>query len=236
MSIASIDRADWVKPNPLADPRSLESRFRARRFAHIKGLIDDALQARDRVDIVDLGGTEQYWQIAADYLNQHRGRLSITLVNNEPTVPPSDPLFASVEGDACDPDLFGGRRFDVVHSNSVIEHVGDWSRMQAFADNVVRLSERYFVQTPNYWFPLEPHFRVVGFQWLPLPARAALMRRFNLGFFPRAKTPEEAWDNVREIRLLDRRMMMALFPQAELRIEKVAGFAKSVMVVGRAST
>ncbi|HEX2018381.1 MAG TPA: SAM-dependent methyltransferase [Aurantimonas sp.] len=236
MSIATIENAGWVKPNPLADPKSIERRFRARRFAHIRALIDDALQVRDQVDILDLGGTEQYWQIAADYLDQHRGRLSITLVNNEPTPPPVDPLFASVEGDACDAGLFDGRRFDVVHSNSVIEHVGEWPRMQAFANNVVRLSERYFVQTPNYWFPLEPHFRVVGFQWLPLPVRAALMRRFNLGFFPRARTPEEAWNNVRDIRLLDRRMMATLFPQAELRIEKVAGLPKSVMVIGRAET
>lgn len=233
MSTASIENVGWVKPNPLADPRSIESRFRARRFAHIRALIDEALAVRDRVDIVDLGGTEQYWQIAADYLDRHRNRLSITLVNNEPTPPPADPLFTSIEGDACNPGLFDDRRFDVVHSNSVIEHVGEWPRMQAFAANVVRLSDRYFVQTPNYWFPLEPHFRVVGFQWLPLPVRAAMMRHFDLGFFPRAKTPQEAWTNVREIRLLDRRMMATLFPGADLRIEKVAGLSKSVMVIAR---
>ncbi len=121
-------------------------------------------------------------------------------------------MFKSLHGNACDPDLLAGRRFDLVHSNSVIEHVGDWAAMVAFSRTVHRLSDRHFIQTPNYWFPLEPHFRVVGFQFLPLRLRASLTRHFNLGFFPRAASVEEAWSNVRDIRLLDRSMMATLFP------------------------
>ncbi|MEX6506010.1 class I SAM-dependent methyltransferase [Jiella sp. M17.18] len=223
----------WVKPDPLSNPLSIERRFRARRFEHVRSLIEECLQQKERVEIVDLGGTEKYWLIAEDFLREQSGRVAITLVNNEPIDPPKSNIFTSLLGDACDPALFGDRRFDLVHSNSVIEHVGERERMAAFARNVRRMSDRYYVQTPNFWFPLEPHFRVVGFQWLPLPLRAMLMRQFNLGFFPRARTVEEAWNNVREIRLLDRRAVAELFPSAEIRIERVAGLAKSVMAIGR---
>ncbi|MCE7030232.1 class I SAM-dependent methyltransferase [Jiella avicenniae] len=231
MTIANAEAGSWVKPDPMSNPRSIERRFRANRFRHVRQLLEAALAERDRVEVLDLGGTEAYWAIAEDFLAEHRGRIGITLVNNEPIPEPKNAALSAVSGDACDAGLFAGRRFDLVHSNSVIEHVGEVDRMQAFADNVRRLSDRYFVQTPNFWFPLEPHFRVLGFQWLPLSLRVALMQRRNLGFFPRAESHEEAWRNVAEIRLLDRRLMRRLFPEADLRDERVAGLTKSLMAV-----
>ncbi|MCQ0988342.1 class I SAM-dependent methyltransferase [Jiella marina] len=215
----------------MSNPQSVERQFRARRFRHMRAMIDACLREKETVEILDLGGTEDYWRIAEDYLAQNAGRIHITMVNNEPGVPPSSAAFSAAAGDACDPELFAGRRFDIVHSNSVIEHVGDEARMAAFADNVRRLSDRFFVQTPNYWFPLEPHFRFVGFQWLPLGMRIALMQRFNLGFFPRARSYEEAHANVAEIRLLDRRMMRCLFPEAAIVDEKIFGLTKSLMAI-----
>ncbi|NDW07001.1 class I SAM-dependent methyltransferase [Jiella pacifica] len=231
MTIASAEAGSWVKPDPMSNPRSIERRFRAKRFRHVRQLLETALSEKDRIEVLDLGGTEAYWAIAEDFLAEHRGRIGITLVNNEPIPEPKSAALSAVSGDACDAGLFGGKRFDLVHSNSVIEHVGEVDRMQAFADNVRRLSDRYFIQTPNFWFPLEPHFRVLGFQWLPLSLRAALMQRRNLGFFPRAESREEAWRNVAEIRLLDRKLMRRLFPEAELRDERVAGLTKSLMAV-----
>ncbi|RIY02585.1 SAM-dependent methyltransferase [Aureimonas flava] len=221
----------WVKPDPLSNPKSLERRFRARRFAQVAPLIEAALARRRHVEILDLGGTEAYWEIGADLLRRHAGRITVTLVNNEPAAEPRSAMFRSVDGNACDPALFEGRRFDLVHSNSVIEHVGDWDAMVAFSRTVHRLADRHFVQTPNYWFPLEPHFRVVGFQYLPLAVRAYLSRHFNLGFFPRAGSVEEAWSNVRDIRLLDRAMMRTLFPGSRIASERVAGLTKSIMAI-----
>ncbi len=231
MTVAHSEAGSWVKPDPMSNPRSIERRFRANRFRNVRRLLESALAEKDRIEVLDLGGTEAYWAIAEDFLAQHQGRIRITLLNNEQGEAPKNPIFNTMSGDACDGALLAGRRFDLVHSNSVVEHVGDTDRMKAFADNVRRLSDRYFVQTPNYWFPLEPHFRVIGFQWLPLSLRVALMQRRNLGFFPRAKTREEAYNNVADIRLLDRKMMRRLFPEADLREERVAGLTKSLMAV-----
>ncbi|TFF18668.1 SAM-dependent methyltransferase [Jiella endophytica] len=231
MTTANLEGSSWVKPDPMSNPQSLERQFRTRRFRHVRQLLEAALEKQERIEVLDLGGTEAYWSIAADFIAEHQGRISITLLNNEPIDPPKSDVFQAISGDACDGELFAGRSFDVVHSNSVIEHVGEFGRMQAFADNVRRLSDAYFVQTPNYWFPLEPHFRVVGFQWLPVAVRAALMQRYNLGFFPRAQSREEARRNVEEIRLLDARMMKRLFPEATQIEERVAGLTKSIMAL-----
>ncbi|WP_416357726.1 methyltransferase domain-containing protein [Aureimonas phyllosphaerae] len=227
----TIAADDWVKPNPLSNPESLEFRFRARRFAQVASLIEAALATRREIEILDLGGTETYWNIGAELLARHAGRITITLVNNEAAPEPQGAMFRNHFGNACDPTLFNGRQFDLVHSNSVIEHVGDWDAMVAFSRTVHRLGSRHFIQTPNYWFPLEPHFRVVGFQYLPIALRAALTRHFNLGFFPRARSAAEAWSNVRDIRLLDARMMRTLFPGSRIEMERVAGLNKSIMAI-----
>lgn len=221
----------WIKPDPFSDPQSHERRFRTKRFALLRPLIEQALSEKHQIEICDLGGTEVYWAIGAEFLAAHAGRITITLVNNEEASAPTTDLFRTVSGDACSPALFAGRTFDLVHSNSVIEHVGERDMMKAFADTVHRLSSRHFIQTPNYWFPLEPHFRFPGFQFLPVKLRAAMMERFNIGFFPRAKTPEEAWRNVRDIRLLTARMMREFFPHSEIAIERVAGLSKSIMAI-----
>ena len=121
--------------------------------------------------------------------------------------------------------------FDLVHSNSVIEHVGSWPDFETFARNVRRLAPRYFVQTPNYWFPYEPHFRFPGFQYLPRLVRAALLNQFELGFFSRVDTTEEALHIVDHHRLLSSREMSTLFPDSEIHHEVWKGFRKSLMAI-----
>lgn len=217
--------------DPYSDRASLEFRFRARRFAKVRALIEDALAERGEARILDLGGTETYWLIGEDFIEQNRNRIEITLVNLEQEAVRDESVFRSLAGDATDPDLFAGEIFDLVHSNSVIEHVGDWSRMLRFAANTKRLSKRYYVQTPNYWFPYEPHFRFPGFQYLPKSARVALLRRFSLGFFRPVEDPEEARAIIDHHTLISTRQMRLLFDDAEISHEKVFGLNKSIIAV-----
>ena len=42
--------------------------------------------------------------------------------------------------------MFGEREFDVIFSNSVIEHVGQFADQQRMADEVRRVGEGYWVQ------------------------------------------------------------------------------------------
>ncbi len=219
--------------NPYTDRTSLEFKFRARRFAKVQALIEDALAERGEARILDLGGTETYWLIGEDFIQKNRDRIKITLVNLEQAPIRDTALFLSVAGSATDQELFAGEQFDLVHSNSVIEHVGDWEQMVRFAANTKRLAPRYYVQTPNYWFPYEPHFRFPGFQYLPRTLRIALLQRFSLGFFERVEQREEARDIIAHHCLVSTRQMRSLFDDAEISHEKVAGLKKSIIAVRR---
>jgi hypothetical protein len=117
---------------------------------------------------------------------------------------------------------FADREFPVAYSNSVIEHIPK-QLQRAFADEVRRVGERYFVQTPNRWFPIEPHYQVPLFQFLPKPLRRAINKRFTLGFQPKGY-----WE---EITLLSARDMKRLFPDATIHRERVFGLTKSLMAV-----
>jgi len=61
--------------------------------------------------------------------------------------------------------------FDLVFSNSVIEHVGDFERMRQFVHEARRVAKSYWIQTPSKWFPIEPHCGM-PFWWLLASAPA----------------------------------------------------------------
>lgn len=223
--------ASPVKADPYVNKQSLEFRFRERRFERIRQLIQSILDTNGRCSIIDLGGTEKYWLIGEDFIRRNRQRLSITVVNTELEDIHDRELFSFIKGSATAPDLGGGRSFDLVHSNSVIEHVGSWEEMQRFAENARRLAPRYYIQTPNYWFPYEPHFRFPGFQYLPEAVRVRLIMRWSLGFFRRIESRAEADDIIAHHCLISAREMRVLFPDAEVSYEKAFGLNKSILAL-----
>jgi hypothetical protein len=132
--------------------------------------------------VVDLGGEFQSWQQAPARPAQ------LVTVNTGWQAENSQQLAAelgwvrNVVGDACDlPDELRGERFDLVFSNSVIEHVGGHARRVAFADSVHALGDHHWIQTPNRYFPIEPHMLFPGAQFLPSGVRARLIRRWPVG-------------------------------------------------------
>lgn len=69
-------------------------------------------------------------------------------------------------GDACDLP-WGDKHFDIVYSNAVIEHIGDFERQKKMAAEVMRVGKSWFVTTPNRWFPFEFHMRLPLVTWIP---------------------------------------------------------------------
>jgi SAM-dependent methyltransferase len=119
---------------------------------------------------------------------------------------------------------FSDDEFGAVFSSSTIEHVP--KRLQAaFAAEIRRVGRRYFVQTPNRYFPIEPHYQFPFFQFLPERVQRALNNRFSLGWREKGH-----WE---EVNLLSARQLRKLFPDAEIHRERVLGLTKSLMAVRR---
>jgi hypothetical protein len=95
------------------------------------------------------------------------------------------------------------------------------------AEEVRRVGKRYFVQTPNRYFPLEPHFLFPFFQFLPIKVRVWLLQNFKLGWIEKTPDLQKATEIVESIRLLGKREFLSLFPHAHLYEEKVFGMTKS---------
>ena len=119
------------------NPNSLSSRFRRARARRIVELIQAAHAERGEVRMIDLGGEPDYWARNFDRAFLDASKVHITLVNPQ-AFRVDDPLFTATVGDACALPEQADLSFDLVHSNSVVEHVGDWPRMEAFAGEVRR--------------------------------------------------------------------------------------------------
>jgi hypothetical protein len=215
--------------DPYTDPRSMEYRIRQKRYRGLKALIDQSLARNGRCRIIDLGGAELYWQ-AGSGGHIDDPRITVDLVNLE-ELPVGKPNFRGFAGDACDLGDLNDRSYDLVHSNSLIEHVGSWENMTKVAGNVRRLAPSYYVQSPYFWFPIEPHFRFPLWHWMPESWRYRLIMRRDIGYQKKADSVHDAMRSVQSATLLDRGQYATLFPDAEIRDEKFFGLTKSLIAV-----
>lgn len=197
--------------------------FRGRRF----GLFSRLVANRSRpIRILDLGGKEPYWSRLGV---EDDSEYAVTLLNLE-EVPTTLPGFRSMAGDATDLSSIDLTEFDILHSNSTIEHLFTWESQRKMAAEIVESGLPYWVQTPNYWFPIEPHFHWLGWQWYPRWMRIAMLRRVRCGFRGPVPDRDEAARHVDEVRLLSAREMRSLFPNATLYSERIGPLTKSLVV------
>ncbi|MEA2224950.1 MAG: hypothetical protein QOE67_232 [Solirubrobacteraceae bacterium] len=120
-----------------------------------------------------------------------------------------------VRADASDGLPFADDEFDLVYCSSVIEHVAP-ARREAFARELRRVGRGWFVQTPAFSFPLEPHALLPFAHWLPVGLRRRYWRLGAAG----------AWE---EISLLRRAEVQRLFGPALA--ERVGPLVKSWVCV-----
>ena len=209
-------------------PRSFRrSQFREERFkAYVRPIIGAVIAARGSCRILDLGGDADYWQF-----DLPASGVEIWLLNIEARPPSPDPRFHVVQGDARDVNAFGDGSFDFVHSNSLIEHVGRWADMKRVAAEIRRLAPAYYVQTPNFWFPLDPHSNAPIMHWLPQPLQRRMVSSKARGFYAKAASLDQAMQIVEGTTMLDRAQLAELFPDAEILTETVLFLPKSLIAI-----
>jgi hypothetical protein len=176
------------------------------------------------IRVLDLGGTVAFWQIAA----LPAGMFEVTLLNRE--APPTElpPGFHYLQGDARQLGELPTRGYDLVFSNSLIEHLGHWEQQVQFAREVQRIGKAYWVQTPYRHFPLEPHVKIPFFQYLPQGWQYRLLTQTSLAN-GRRYPGDYARELLAEIRLLNHREYRQLFPNARVMTERWLGLTKSLI-------
>lgn len=209
------------------DPGSKANKFRLQRFKYFEEHIKDLPRP---VNILDVGGTENFWVQIGKAGNKD---YNITLLNLDITKNFEKDNFIFIRGDAVDLSQFSDNEFDVVFSNSVIEHIPLDKNRQKMADEIIRTAKKYFVQTPNYYFPFEPHFLFPFFQFLPKFLKIFLLKNFNMGWYKKCSTKSEAENILSENRLLQKKELLNYFPESKLIKEKFLFLNKSLIVLNK---
>jgi hypothetical protein len=209
----------------VSEPGSLATKLRKKRFALFKNLLETAPNA---AHILDVGGTQTFWE-RMGFPESDAADADITILNLT-ELPTTRPQFRSVAGDATDMSQYGEKEFDVVFSNSVIEHLGSFEAQRRMAAEIRRVGKRYFLQTPSRYFPIEPHFLFPFFQFLPRRVQVFLIARFDIGRnYPTATKLQV----LNSLRLLSKKDMETLFPEARIVKERFLGLTKSYIVYNK---
>jgi hypothetical protein len=180
----------------LASPAA--ARARSRRHARFFGLTG----LRPDMRVVDIG-------CGALGLRALEPGLDVTGVDVRPRPQYPGPF---VLADATKRLPFDDRAFDLAYASSVIEHIDPADR-PAFAAEVRRVARGWFVQTPAWSFPIEPHALLPAAHWLPATLRRPYWRLGAAGI----------WE---DIRLLRRSELEELFGEPIL-AERMGGLVKS---------
>lgn len=210
----------------LIDPRSensLSLKLRRKRFQLVQDLI---LPLPMPLKIIDVGGEQIFWELMGVSKDKSFNVLIVNVVK-EIT---HGSNFKSAIGDARDLREYRDGQFDLVFSNSVIEHLGTLSDQKKMAGEVQRIGKNYILQTPNRYFPIEPHHLFPFFNFLPLRLKVFLLSNFRITFSQKKLTKTESLKIAQEIRLLSLKEIKTLFPSARIYKERIFGLTKSFIV------
>ena len=166
--------------------------------------------------VLDVGGSPKIWDVCSI---QPR----VTLLNIKPYVA----HMPMIVGDARRLPIKDGS-FDVVFSNSLIEHLPPVS-WHEFAHECRRVGTRLWIQAPNQRFPIEPHQMTPFIHWLPRRWQKRLAR-----WSVRALADHSSRAAVRlveEVHLPTARQLRTIFPDAQLVVERWLGLPKALIVV-----
>ena len=192
-------------------------------------LVRESFPSIARMRVVDLGGTTDWWQ-RSPLRPAH-----VTVVNLFEPGASSSPWLTPVTGDACAAvDVLSSvglaTEFDLVFSNSLIEHVGGHAMRLRLAEQVHQLAPQHWVQTPYRYFPLEPHWLFPLMQFLPIATRTRVAQNWPL-VHTRPASRAAAQNSVQWTELLSVSEMVGYFPGSTIHREHTAGLVKSIVAI-----
>lgn len=217
---------DWIYRQSLSEnTQSISYRLRKKRMDKFFSYYSNEIYSEvcpNRVTVLDLGGEAVFWNACNDFV---RNTSDITMINLESKQNDKDrDYFKSIVGDATDLSMFGNQSVDLAFSNSVIEHVGGFENQKKMADEMKRVGRHIYIQTPNFFFPIEPHFQLFFVHYLPLKMRTRIVeKKWKLDH-------DFAVEYVSGIELLTYGRLKKLFPGCKVRRERFFGLTKSFII------
>jgi hypothetical protein len=197
--------------------------FRPRRLRQFRKLIPEVMT---EIGVLDVGGMTYQW----DYLESPA---NVTILNTQITErTTTHDKYSFVQGDGRRL-TYNDNSYDLVFSNSVIEHVGRFDDQRMFAEEMRRVGRMLYCQTPNKWFLVEPHLITVFVHWLPRNLQRKLIRWFSVWGWVEKPSGQQIEQFLDTTRLLTYRELKSLFPDCEIVRERFLGITKSFVVVRR---
>lgn len=185
-------------------------RWREQRWLRFTNRIQPVLTDR----ILDVGGCAYDWQGRGDVIG------TVDLLNLIPATAcaiENSPQMRCLYGDGRALE-FADQAYQIVYSNSVLEHVGDWQDQQAFAAEARRVGQRLWIQTPARACPVEPHYLGLFLHWFPAAWHVPLARWTSVVGLTGATDLQSIASSTR---LLTKREFRALFPDCEIWTERL---------------
>src|SRR5258708_10475689 len=195
--------------DPLKLNMPLRRFFRRRRF---KTFLEDYQSCQT---ILDVGGEHPTWLL----IGRRHGITLLILA-----APNNCNDFDCVLAWGCELP-FPDKSFDLVFSNSVIEHVGTEENQFRFAREMMRVGKQIYCQTPSRLFPIDPHLGAFFLHWLPSSwLTPAFLRYFTLHGLM-WKQPYKY-----DVTWISKRRLKKLFPGCKIRTERFLFLPKSFIV------
>lgn len=192
-------------------------------------LFEDTIKPSSADVMLDVGGYPWFWTSypqktkRIDCINLHG-------VHWDSDAFPDHHIVMNI-GDGCDLN-HGDGSYDIVFSNSVIEHVGNWEKQKAFAHEVRRVGKKIWIQTPAYECPIEPHYLALFVHWLPVSFRRKSLRWVSVWGWVGRPDQEKVDETIAFTQLLKKKQVQQLFPDCHILTERLLGvFPKSYIAV-----
>jgi len=177
--------------------------------------------------ILDVGGSQSFWN-EINILSNYKNLTILNIKEYQNEYENKDKINTVIYDGKTIP--FKNQSFDLIICNSVIEHVSI-SHRKLFCKELMRVGKNYFLQTPSFYFPFEPHFVMPFLHWLPK----------NVGFLFAHLSPWRILSNPDKYLIKDYFYNTNLLKEAELKEyfknsrifkEKLFLMTKSYYVIG----
>ena len=164
----------------------------------------DSMAPTEETTILDVGVTPDQTAADSNFFEKWypwSERITATSIEDASHLEAAHPglTFIRTDGERLP---FADRQFDIVFSTAVIEHVGDREHQRLFMAELLRVSKRFFLTTPNRWYPVELHTYVPLLHWLPQHHHQRALQRLG----------KDDWSTTDNLNLLGRKDLLALFP------------------------